>query len=84
MSTVDHHDTPTRKAYEGADVTISFDSALCQHAAECVKVLPTVFDTGAAALDRSGRRSGRRRDRGRRPVPVRGAAHLAQRRLALG
>ncbi len=45
MSAVDHHDTSTRKAYEGHEVTVSFDGALCQHAAECVHGLPSVFDT---------------------------------------
>lgn len=45
MSAVDHHDTPTRKAYEGAEVTVSFDGARCEHAAECVHGLPAVFDT---------------------------------------
>lgn len=40
-----HHDAPTRKAYEGHDVIVSFDTAVCQHAAECVRGLPTVFDT---------------------------------------
>lgn len=45
MSGVDHHDVPTRKAYEGREVTVSFDSARCEHAAECVRGLPTVFDT---------------------------------------
>ncbi|MEH3052958.1 MAG: (4Fe-4S)-binding protein [Patulibacter minatonensis] len=41
-----HHDTATRKAYEGRDVTVSFDHVLCAHAAECVRGLPAVFDTG--------------------------------------
>lgn len=40
-----HHDTPTRKAYAGADVTVSFDGPRCQHAAECVRGAPAVFDT---------------------------------------
>jgi len=43
MSTPDH--PPTRKDYVGKDTTVSFDSALCQHAAECVRGLPEVFDT---------------------------------------
>lgn len=38
---------PTRKFYEGADVTVSFDSAVCEHAGLCVKGLPAVFDTNA-------------------------------------
>ncbi len=37
----------TRKYYKGKDVTVSFDSAVCQHAAFCVKGLPSVFDTNA-------------------------------------
>jgi uncharacterized Fe-S cluster protein YjdI len=45
MSAVDHHDTPTRKAYAGTEAIVSFDSARCQHAAECVKGAPGVFDT---------------------------------------
>lgn len=40
-------DETTRKHYEGADVTVSFDSAVCKHAGYCVKGLPTVFDTNA-------------------------------------
>ena len=36
-----------RKSYEGAEVTVSFDSEVCRHAAECVKGLPAVFDTNA-------------------------------------
>lgn len=42
---VDHHDVPTRKAYVGQRSTVSFDSARCQHAAECVRGAPAVFDT---------------------------------------
>jgi uncharacterized Fe-S cluster protein YjdI len=34
-----------RKAYEGKDITVSFDPEVCQHAANCVRGLPTVFDT---------------------------------------
>lgn len=37
----------SRKTYTGADVDVSFDAELCQHAAECVRGLPTVFDTKA-------------------------------------
>jgi uncharacterized Fe-S cluster protein YjdI len=33
-----------RKAYEGAEVTVSFDNEVCEHAAECVRGLPAVFD----------------------------------------
>lgn len=35
----------SRKTYAGADVDVSFDPTLCAHAAECVRGLPTVFDT---------------------------------------
>ena len=42
-----HDDSPTRKAYRGEHSTVSFDSALCQHAAECVHGAPEVFDTSA-------------------------------------
>ncbi|MBJ7328975.1 MAG: (4Fe-4S)-binding protein [Solirubrobacteraceae bacterium] len=37
----------TRKTYSGKDVDVSFDPAVCEHAAECVKGLPTVFNTKA-------------------------------------
>lgn len=32
------------KAYRGADVTVRFDAGRCLHAAECVRLLPSVFD----------------------------------------
>ncbi len=35
----------TEKAYPAADVTVFFDGAVCQHAGECVRGLPAVFDT---------------------------------------
>ncbi len=35
----------TRKPYRGRDVVVSFDPAVCRHAAECVRGLPEVFDT---------------------------------------
>lgn len=38
---------PNRKYYESAEVTVSFDAGVCEHAALCVKGLPTVFDTNA-------------------------------------
>jgi uncharacterized Fe-S cluster protein YjdI len=38
----------TRKSYVGVDVTVSFDSALCQHSGKCVQGLPAVFETGRA------------------------------------
>jgi uncharacterized Fe-S cluster protein YjdI len=33
------------KAYVGADVIVTFDAEVCQHAGECVRGLPEVFDT---------------------------------------
>jgi uncharacterized Fe-S cluster protein YjdI len=36
----------SRKVYEGVDVDVSFDPEVCEHAAECVRGLPAVFDTG--------------------------------------
>ena len=33
------------KAYVGADVVVTFDAAVCQHAGECVRGLAEVFDT---------------------------------------
>ena len=36
----------TRKRYMGAAIDVSFDPARCRHAAECVRGLPVVFDTG--------------------------------------
>jgi uncharacterized Fe-S cluster protein YjdI len=35
----------TRKNYRGPIVDVSFDGAVCQHAAECVRGMPSVFDT---------------------------------------
>lgn len=37
----------SRKTYTGTDVDVSFDAEVCKHAAECVRGLPTVFDTKA-------------------------------------
>lgn len=34
-----------KQRYEGKDVTVSYDPDLCEHAAECVRGLPEVFDT---------------------------------------
>ncbi|MEV1044402.1 (4Fe-4S)-binding protein [Streptomyces sp. NPDC049916] len=34
-----------RRSYEGRSVTVTFEAALCRHAAECVRGLPEVFDT---------------------------------------
>ena len=33
------------KRYPGERVEVSFDPQICQHAAECVRGLPAVFDT---------------------------------------
>ena len=37
----------SRKNYEGKDIDVSFDGALCIHARECVTCLPTVFVANA-------------------------------------
>lgn len=34
-----------RKMYTGPIVDVSFDLDICQHAAECVRGMPTVYDT---------------------------------------
>lgn len=36
----------TRKSFVGKDVTVSFDSEVCEHSGNCVRGLPSVFDTG--------------------------------------
>jgi uncharacterized Fe-S cluster protein YjdI len=35
----------TRKAYEGKDITVTFDLDVCQHAGRCVRGVPEVFNT---------------------------------------
>jgi uncharacterized Fe-S cluster protein YjdI len=35
----------TRKSYVGREVTVSFDPPVCEHAGDCVRGLPSVFDT---------------------------------------
>ncbi|MDR1266116.1 MAG: (4Fe-4S)-binding protein [Propionibacteriaceae bacterium] len=35
----------TNRVYRGQDIDVSFDAALCIHAAVCVKGLPEVFNT---------------------------------------
>ncbi|MEU8258961.1 (4Fe-4S)-binding protein [Micromonospora inaquosa] len=35
-----------KKAYEGQKITVTFEARRCWHAAECVRGLPEVFDTG--------------------------------------
>jgi len=37
----------TRRTYRGPLVDVSFDAEACRHAAECVRGMPTVFDTSA-------------------------------------
>lgn len=34
-----------RKRYTGPIVDVSFDGEICQHAAECVRGMPEVYDT---------------------------------------
>jgi uncharacterized Fe-S cluster protein YjdI len=34
-----------RKLYTGPVLNVSFDGAVCQHAAECVRGMPSVFNT---------------------------------------
>lgn len=50
----------SRTLHASRDVTVSFDAQVCQHAAECVRGLPSVFDitrqpwidpNGASAAD---------------------------------
>lgn len=38
--------TSAPKEYRGERITVTFDSARCLHAAECVRGAPAVFDTG--------------------------------------
>ena len=33
-----------RKTYAGREIDVSFDPEVCQHAGECVRGLPLVFD----------------------------------------
>jgi len=35
----------TRKLYTGPIVNVSFDGAICRHAAACVRGMPSVFNT---------------------------------------
>ncbi|MEU6865268.1 (4Fe-4S)-binding protein [Streptomyces sp. NPDC046876] len=38
---------PTQpKAYRGKQITVTYDTSRCLHAAECVRGLPEVFDSG--------------------------------------
>ena len=36
---------PQTSSYEGEGIVVTFDGKLCQHAAECARGLPNVFDT---------------------------------------
>ena len=33
-----------RKAYEGAEIVVTFDASICQHSGNCVRGLPGVFN----------------------------------------
>jgi uncharacterized Fe-S cluster protein YjdI len=33
------------KSYEADEIVVTFEPALCEHAANCVRELPAVFDT---------------------------------------
>jgi uncharacterized Fe-S cluster protein YjdI len=35
----------TRRTYTGPIIDVSFDGAVCEHAAECVRGMPSVFNT---------------------------------------
>lgn len=37
----------TRKTYTGPLVDVSFDGEVCQHSGNCVRGMPSVFDTEA-------------------------------------
>ncbi|MEU7555781.1 (4Fe-4S)-binding protein [Streptomyces sp. NPDC044571] len=37
---------PQPKAYNGQHITVTYETGRCLHAAECVRGLPEVFDTG--------------------------------------
>ncbi|KKD05644.1 (4Fe-4S)-binding protein [Streptomyces sp. WM6386] len=40
-------DTPQMKAYKAPEITVTFESRRCLHAARCINGLPEVFDTSA-------------------------------------
>lgn len=42
-----------RRPYSGSGVTVSFDSSLCIHVAECLRSMPEVFDHSIATMDQS-------------------------------
>ena len=69
----------SRRSYVGKDVTISFDSDVCQHSGNCVNGLAAVFDTEKRPwIDPDGVVP-RRHNRPGRPLPVGGATHRARR-----
>jgi uncharacterized Fe-S cluster protein YjdI len=37
-------DQPARKGYASDDITVTFDTTLCEHSGNCVRGLPAVFD----------------------------------------
>lgn len=37
----------TRKLYTGPILDVSFDGSICEHAAECVRGMPSVFNTSS-------------------------------------
>jgi uncharacterized Fe-S cluster protein YjdI len=37
----------TRRDYTGSNITVTFDAEVCQHAGECVRGLPAVFNVSA-------------------------------------
>ena len=37
----------SRKTYTGPLLDVSFDGEICMHAAECIRGMPSVFDTSA-------------------------------------
>jgi uncharacterized Fe-S cluster protein YjdI len=36
-----------RKIYVGPQVDVSYDGGVCQHAAECIRGMPSVFDVSS-------------------------------------
>jgi uncharacterized Fe-S cluster protein YjdI len=36
----------TRQVYEGPEITVTFDPAVCRHTGVCLHGLPAVFDVG--------------------------------------
>ena len=68
----------SRRSYVGKDVTISFDSDVCQHSGNCVNGLAAVFDTEKRPwIDPDG--VSRDVIIARSPFARRGATHRARR-----